>query len=225
MQYSIEGGTLPVVICKVNENETLITEKGAMSWMSPNMKMETNAGGVGKALGRMFSGESMFQNRYTAMGGSGEIAFASSFPGCIRAMEISPGNDIIVQKSAFLASESGIELSVFFSKKIGAGLFGGEGFIMQRLSGTGTAFVEFDGHICEYNLEAGQSIIVDTGHVAAMDATCSMDIQTVSGVKNILLGGEGLFNTIITGPGKVMLQTMPINAVAGALAPFIVSGK
>ncbi len=225
MQYSIEGGTLPVVICKVDENETLITEKGAMSWMSPNMKMETNAGGVGKALGRMFSGESMFQNRYTAMGGSGEIAFASSFPGCIRAMEISPGNDIIVQKSAFLASESGIELSVFFSKKIGAGLFGGEGFIMQRLSGTGTAFVEFDGHICEYNLEAGQSIIVDTGHVAAMDATCSMDIQTVSGVKNILLGGEGLFNTIITGPGKVMLQTMPINAVAGALAPFIVSGK
>lgn len=225
MQYSIEGGTLPVVICKVDENETLITEKGAMSWMSPNMKMETNAGGVGKALGRMFSGESMFQNRYTAMGGSGEIAFASSFPGCIRAMKISPGNDIIVQKSAFLASESGIELSVFFSKKIGAGLFGGEGFIMQRLSGTGTAFVEFDGHICEYNLEAGQSIIVDTGHVAAMDATCSMDIQTVSGVKNILLGGEGLFNTIITGPGKVMLQTMPINAVAGALAPFIVSGK
>lgn len=225
MQYSIEGGTLPVVICKVDENETLITEKGAMSWMSPNMKMETKAGGVGKALGRMFSGESMFQNRYTAMGGSGEIAFASSFPGCIRAMEISPGNDIIVQKSAFLASESGIELSVFFSKKIGAGLFGGEGFIMQRLSGTGTAFVEFDGHICEYNLEAGQSIIVDTGHVAAMDATCSMDIQTVSGVKNILLGGEGLFNTIITGPGKVMLQTMPINAVAGALAPFIVSGK
>lgn len=225
MQYSIEGGTLPVVICKVDENETLITEKGAMSWMSPNMKMETNAGGVGKALGRMFSGESMFQNRYTAMGGSGEIAFASSFPGCIRAMEISPGNDIIVQKSAFLASESGIELSVFFSKKIGAGLFGGEGFIMQRLSGTGTAFVEFDGHICEYNLKAGQSIIVDTGHVAAMDATCSMDIQTVSGVKNILLGGEGLFNTIITGPGKVMLQTMPINAVAGALAPFIVSGK
>lgn len=225
MQYSIEGGTLPVVICKVDENETLITEKGAMSWMSPNMKMETNAGGVGKALGRMFSGESMFQNRYTAMGGSGEIAFASSFPGCIRAMEISPGNDIIVQKSAFLASESGIELSVFFSKKIGAGLFGGEGFIMQRLSGTGTAFVEFDGHICEYNLEAGQSIIVDTGHIAAMDATCSMDIQTVSGVKNILLGGEGLFNTIITGPGKVMLQTMPINAVAGALAPFIVSGK
>lgn len=225
MQYSIEGGTLPVVICKVDENETLITEKGAMSWMSPNMKMETNAGGAGKALGRMFSGESMFQNRYTAMGGSGEIAFASSFPGCIRAMEISPGNDIIVQKSAFLASESGIELSVFFSKKIGAGLFGGEGFIMQRLSGTGTAFVEFDGHICEYNLEAGQSIIVDTGHIAAMDATCSMDIQTVSGVKNILLGGEGLFNTIITGPGKVMLQTMPINAVAGALAPFIVSGK
>ena len=167
MQYSIEGGTLPVVICKVDENETLITEKGAMSWMSPNMKMETNAGGVGKALGRMFSGESMFQNRYTAMGGSGEIAFASSFPGCIRAMEISPGNDIIVQKSAFLASESGIELSVFFSKKIGAGLFGGEGFIMQRLSGTGTAFVEFDGHICEYNLEAGQSIIVDKGHIAS----------------------------------------------------------
>ena len=215
MKYRIEGETLPVVICRVDENETLITEKGAMSWMSPNMKMSTNAtGGLGKSLGRMFSGESIFQNRYTAMGGSGEIAFASSFPGCIKAVEIAPGREMIVQKSAFLASQSSVELSVFFNKKIGAGLFGGEGFIMQKLSGSGLAF-----------LEQGQQLIVDTGYIAAMEATCSMDIQSVPGMKNILLGGEGLFNTVISGPGKVWLQTMPINAVAGALSPYLTTSK
>lgn len=224
MEYEIIGDTLPVVICRVEPNKTLITEKGAMSWMSPNMVMDTNAGGVGKALGRMFSGEALFQNRYTAKGGSGEIAFASSFPGSIKAMEISPGNEIIVQKSAFLASEDTVDLSVFFRKKLGAGLFGGEGFIMQKLSGNGIAFLEFDGHVHEYILKEGQSIIVDTGYLAAMDATCSMDIQTVPGVKNMLLGGEGIFNTVITGPGRIMLQSMPINAVAGALSPFMVTG-
>ena len=226
MKYRIEGETLPVVICRVDENETLITEKGAMSWMSPNMKMSTNAtGGLGKSLGRMFSGESIFQNRYSAMGGSGEIAFASSFPGCIKAVEIAPGREMIVQKSAFLASQSSVELSVFFNKKIGAGLFGGEGFIMQKLSGSGLAFLEFDGHVCSYELQQGQQLIVDTGYIAAMEATCSMDIQSVPGMKNILLGGEGLFNTVISGPGKVWLQTMPINAVAGALSPYLTTSK
>ncbi|MDY2960351.1 MAG: TIGR00266 family protein [Hornefia sp.] len=226
MKYRIEGETLPVVICGVDENETLITEKGAMSWMSPNMKMSTNAtGGLGKSLGRMFSGESIFQNRYTAMGGPGEIAFASSFPGSIKAVEIAPGKELIVQKSAFLASQSSVELSVFFNKKIGAGLFGGEGFIMQRLSGSGLAFLEFDGHVCSYELQPGQQLIVDTGYIAAMDATCSMDIKSVPGMKNMLLGGEGLFNTVISGPGKVWLQTMPINAVAGALSPYLMTNK
>lgn len=172
MRYSIEGEPMPVVICELEANEKMITEKGAMSWMSPNMKMETVGGGAGKMFGRMFSGESMFVNHYTAVGAPGMIAFASSFPGAIRAFEISPGKDMICQKTAFLASTSGIEMSIFFQKKAGSGFFGGEGFIMQKLSGQGVAFVEFDGYIKEYTLAAGQSILVDTGYLAAMDSTC-----------------------------------------------------
>ena len=159
----------------------MITEKGAMSWMTPNMKMETSGGGMGKMIGRMFSGENMFQNRYTAEGGAGQIAYASSFPGSILAFEIGNGNEIIAQKSAFLASTDGVTLSVAFQKKLGGGLFGGEGFIMQRLSGNGTAFVEIDGYVKEYELAAGQQMIIDTGYLAAMDATCTMDITTVKG--------------------------------------------
>ncbi|MBQ1391881.1 MAG: AIM24 family protein [Firmicutes bacterium] len=226
MRYQIVGEPLPVVICDVDAGETLITEKGAMSWMTPNMKMETQGtGGFGKMMGRMFSGESMFQNRYTAMGAPGQIAFASSFPGSIKAFDIAPGREIVVQKSGFLASEQSVELSVFFQKKFGAGLFGGEGFIMQRLSGHGTAFVEIDGYAIEYNLAPGQQIIVDTGYVALMDASCSMDIQSVGSMKNALLGGEGLFNTVITGPGRVILQTMPANAMASVLSRYIVTSK
>lgn len=226
MEYKIVGEPLPVVICNLEAGEMMITERGSMSWMSPNMKMETTSnGGFGRALGRMFAGEAIFQNRYTAMGGPGLIAFASSFPGCIKAFQIAPGREIVVQKSGFLASERTVELSVFFQKKLGAGFFGGEGFIMQKLSGSGTAFVEFDGHVVEYDLRPGQSIVVDTGYLAAMDASCSMEIQSVPGVKNALFGGEGLFNTVITGPGHIYLQTMPISNVAGAIRPFIPTGN
>ncbi|MCI8319742.1 MAG: TIGR00266 family protein [Dorea sp.] len=226
MRYQIQGETLPVVICELEAGERMITEGGAMSWMSPNMKMETTSnGGIGKAFGRAFSGEKMFQNIYTAQGGPGMIAFASSFPGSIRAFEITPGQDMIFQKSAFLASEAGVQLSMHFRKKIGSGLFGGEGFIMQKVSGQGIMFAEFDGHVVEYELQPGQQIVIDTGHLAAMAATCSMDIQSVPGVKNMLFGGEGFFNTVITGPGKVWLQTMPISNVAGALRPYIPTGN
>ena len=222
MQYRIEGGSLPVVICQLEAGETMITERGSMSWMSPNMVMETTTnGGLGKALGRMFAGDSIFQNRYTAQGGRGLIAFASSFPGEIRVLEIGPGREMVVQKSGFLAAEQSVQLSVFFQKKLGAGFFGGEGFIMQKLSGHGIAFVEFDGHVVEYELGAGQSIIVDTGYLAAMDATCTMDIQTVPGAKNMFFGGEGIFNTVVHGPGRVYLQTMPISGVAAAIRPYI----
>lgn len=224
MRYEIKGEPLPVVVCKLEEGEKMITERGSMSWMSPNMKMETSGGGsIGKAFGRLVSGEAIFQNIYTAKGGPGLIAFASSFPGSIRAVEISPGNDLIVQKTGFLASESGVELSVFFRKKLSSGFFGGEGFIMQRLSGNGLAFIEIDGSAVEYELEAGQQIVVDTGYVAAMSSTCSMDIQSVPGVKNMLFGGEGIFNTVITGPGRVILQTMPVSGVAKAIQPFIIT--
>ncbi len=226
MQYKIQGEPLPVVICTLEAGEKMITEKGSMSWMSPNMKMETTTnGGLGKALGRMFSGESLFQNIYTSEGGEGMIAFASSFPGSIRAIEITPGQGIIVQKSAFLASEAGVNLSIHFQKKIGSGFFGGEGFIMQKLSGQGTAFIEIDGSIVEYELSAGQSIVIDSGYLAAMSESCKMEIQTVAGLKNKVFGGEGFFNTVVTGPGKVMLQTMPISSVAGTLRPYFPSGN
>lgn len=216
MRYEIKGEPLPVLLCYLEAGETVTCEKGAMSWMTPNMKMQTGAGGVGKALGRMFSGESMFQNKYTAEGGQGMIAFASSFPGSIMAVDVSQG-DFIVQKTGYLASEAGVELSVAFQKKLGAGFFGGEGFIMQKLSGKGMAFVEIDGYVVEYNLQAGQQMIVDTGYLAGMSATCTMDVQTVKGIGNALLGGEGLFNTVVTGPGKVFLQTMPKNKISEAL--------
>lgn len=224
MKYEITGEPMPVVICDLSAGESMITERGSMVWMSPNMNMNTNAGGgLGKAFGRMLAGESMFQNVYTAQGGPGMIAFASSFPGSIRAVEISPSRPVVVQKAGFLASESGVELSIFFQKKMSSGLFGGEGFIMQRLSGSGTAFLEIDGSAVEYELAPGQSLVVDTGNLAMMDATCSIEIQAVKGVKNMLFGGEGLFNTVVTGPGKVILQTMPVSGVAAALSPFLQS--
>ena len=225
MRYEIKGGEMPVVICYLENNESMITEKGSMAWMSPNMEMATKAGGLGKALGRMFTGESAFRNIYTARKGEGMIAFASSFPGSIRMVEITPEHSVVCQKSAFLAATAGVETSIFFQKKLGAGFFGGEGFIMQRLSGHGIAFLEIDGSAVEYELAAGESIIVDTGYLAAMTATCSMDIVSVGGVKNALLGGEGLFNTVIKGPGKVILQTMPISQVASTLRAVIPSGN
>lgn len=222
MQYRIEGETLPVVVCELEIGEKMITEGGSMAWMSPNMKMETTTnGGLGKALGRMFSGEKMFQNIYTATNGSGLIAFASSFPGSIKAFEISAGNEMIFQKRAFLAGESSVKLDIFFNKKVSGGLFGGEGFILQRVSGNGTVFAEFDGHAVEYELAAGQKIVANTGHLAAMSASCTMEVQTVSGAKNIFFGGEGIFNTVICGPGKVWLQTMPVEKVANSLLPFL----
>ena len=221
MKYEIKGGSFPVVICTMENGEKMITEKGSMAWMSPNMQMETKGGGLGKMFSKAFSGESMFQNHYTAKGGPGMIAFTSSFPGEIRVLDIAPGQEFIVQKSAFLASEAGVDLSIHFQKRLGAGLFGGEGFIMQRLSGYGKAFVEIDGDLMEYILKPGQKIIVDTGNVAGFEPSVQMDIQTVPGAKNMLFGGEGIFNTVLTGPGRVWLQTMPIYNVANAIRPYI----
>ena len=223
MNYKIQGEPTPVVICELNPGESLVTEGGAMAWMTPNMDMQTSAGGLGKAFGRMFAGESIFLNTYTAKGGAGMIAFASKFPGSIRAVEITPDKPLIVQKSSFLAAEEGVELTTFFRKKIGVGLFGGEGFIMQKLSGRGIAFLEIDGYGAEYELAPGQQLIVDTGNLAVMEATCSMDIQTVKGAKNIMFGGEGLFNTVVTGPGKVTLQSMPMSTFVNTVAASIPS--
>ncbi len=224
MQYEIKGTPLPAVIMTLSAGESIKTQQGAMSWMSPNMEMSTNAGGsVGKAFGRMFSGESMFQNIYTCKGGPGLFAAASSFPGEILPIPISPTNTIVAQKTAFLASEMGVDMSIHFQKKAGAGFFGGEGFILQKFTGNGMVFLEIDGSVIEYDLAAGQKMVIDTGNLAAMDASVNVEIQAVKGVGNALFGGEGFFNTVLTGPGKIWLQTMPKNVVAGALAGFIKS--
>ncbi len=224
MRYEITGGSFPVVVCHLENGEKMITESGSMVWMTPNMQMETSGGGLGKMFSRAFSGENLFQNIYTARG-SGMITFGSSFPGRIVPLEIGPGREMILQKKAFLAAEAGVSLSIHFNKKIGSGLFGGEGFIMQRLSGQGVAFAEIDGELVEYQLEAGQQLVVDTGNVAGFEPTVSMNIQQVPGLKNMVFGGEGVFNTLLTGPGKVWLQTMPISSVAMAIRPFIPTGN
>ena len=221
MTYEIKGGTLPVVECKLESGESLRCEGGAMSWMSSNMKMETSGGGLKKMFSKAVSGEKLFQNIYTAEGGSGTIAIASSFPGNIVALEVKPGQEFICQKSAFLGATEGVELSVYFQKKLGAGFFGGEGFIMQKISGTGVAFVEIDGSVVEKELQSGESIIIDTGYLALMEGTCSLEIQEVKGIKNVFLGGEGFFNTVVKGPGKISLQTMPIYQVANAIRRYI----
>jgi len=224
MQYELKGGAFPVVVCRLSSGEGMITEKGSMVWMTPNMEMTTTGGGIGKMFSKALTGESMFQNIYTARG-EGMITFGSSFPGQILPLEVTPGKSFILQKSAFLASEAGVQLSMHVNQKLGAGFFGGEGFIMQKLTGNGIAFAEVDGELVEYTLAPGEQLVVDTGYVMGFELSVSMDIQQVKGLKNMVLGGEGLFNTVLTGPGKIWLQTMPISGVAAAIQPFLTLGK
>lgn len=225
MQYELKGGAFPVVVCRLNSGESMITEKGSMVWMTPNMEMTTTGGGgIGKMFSKALTGESMFQNIYTARG-EGMITFGSSFPGQILPLEVTPGKSFILQKSAFLASEAGVQMSMHINQKLGAGFFGGEGFIMQKLTGNGIAFAEVDGELVEYTLAPGEQLVVDTGYVMGFELSVSMNIQQVKGLKNMVLGGEGLFNTVLTGPGKIWLQTMPISGVAAAIQPFLTLGK
>ena len=224
MRYEIVGEPYPAVVCHLQRGEKMRTEKGSMVWMDPCMSMETTGGGVSKMFGKLFSGESMFQNIFTA-NADGMIAFGSSFPGQILPIQIKPGEAFIAQKMAFLASEMGIELAVHFNQKIGTGLFAGEGFIMQRLTGQGMAFLECDGSLIKYDLAPGQEMIVDTGNVLGFTGNVQMRVERVKGAKNILLGGEGLFNTILTGPGTIYLQTMPINNIVDLIAARLPSSN
>ena len=221
MDYKIVGGSLPAVVIHLNPGETIVSESGGRTWMKGDVQTESKSeGGLKKMLGRALSGESLFMSRYTARGDA-EIGFSSSFPGSIIARELGPGQSIICQKSAFLCATAGVELSIHFQKKMGSGFFGGEGFIMQKVTGPGTVFLEVDGYCQEYELGAGEKVVCDTGVVAIMDASCQMDIQMVKGVKNMLFGSEGLFDTVVTGPGKVYLQTMTVNKLADLMAPFL----
>lgn len=221
MQYEIQGKPFPVATITLENGESAVCQRGAMTWMTPNVTMQTKGGSIGKMFSRAISGEAMFQNIYTAQGGQGLIAFGSSVPGEIMALELKPGKTIVAQKSAFLASSESITFELFFQKKFSAGFFGGEGFIMQKFSGIGTLLLEIDGSLITYDLQPGQSMLIDTGYLAAMEDTCTMDVETVKGVGNALLGGEGFFNTKVTGPGRIWLQTMPISRLAGSLARYI----
>ncbi|MCR4690133.1 MAG: TIGR00266 family protein [Lachnospiraceae bacterium] len=224
MKYEIKGDSLPVLCMNLEAGEEILCQQGGMSWMDPGIEMKTEGGGLGKMLGKMVTGESMFTNRYLAKA-AGEIAFASSVPGSIRAIEIAPGKEIIAQKGAFLACTPGVTMSVHFQKKLGSGFFGGEGFIMQKFSGTGIVFLEVDGYACEYDLQPGQSKTIDTGYLVCMDSSCSMDVVTVKGIANALFGGEGFFNTVVSGPGHIIIQTMPKAQLAASIASMIPTSK
>ncbi len=222
MRYTIEGGELPVLKCTLEAGESIQCEAGAMSWMDNEIEMQTQAGGLGKMLGRMLTNESMFQNTYVARSG-GEIAFASKFPGSIIAIELTPENGVIVQKGAYLASFGDIQSEVYLQKKISKGFFGGEGFLMRRFTGRGLLFLEIDGSAHEYEIPAGDCKIIDSGNLAAMSDSCRMEIKMISGLGNIVFGGEGLFNTVVYGPGKVTLQSMPISSTAMTLYRYMPS--
>ena len=220
MKYEIRGGSLPYVVCQLEAGESMMCESGAMSWMDNEIEMRTEGGGFGKVMGRMFTKEHLFMNVYYA-NRPGEIAFASKFPGSIVAVRVTPDTPIIIQKGSFLACCGSIESSVYFQKKFATGLFGGEGFLMRKYEGDGMVFLEIDGSSQEYYIEAGDQKIIDTGYLAMMDASCSIDIRAISGMKNVFLGGEGLFHTVLTGPGRIILQSMPISKTALLLSSYL----
>jgi uncharacterized protein (TIGR00266 family) len=228
ISYRIDGTTLPVVTIELEPGEIIYSESGGMSWMSGNVEMKTHSGGgLGRMVRRAISGESLFITDFFVERGRGTVAFASEFPGKIIPFDLKPGESIIVQKDAFMCAEKSVDMDMHFRKRLGTGFFGGEGFIMQRISGPGLAFIEVDGEVVEYELQAGQHLKVDTGHLAAMEASVDFDVTMVKGFRNILLGGEGLFLASVRGPGKVWLQTMPMSKLAQKVAQFMpqVGGK
>lgn len=222
MEANIKGEFLPVLTCKLAKGEQVYTESGGMSWMTSNMKMETNTnGGLMKGLGRALAGESLFMNTYTAESDNQEITFASSFPGQIIEFNLSNGESIICQKKAFMCAEKSVDMKMHFRKKLGAGLFGGEGFIMQKITGPGKAYLEIDGDVTKKELAEGEVLKVDTGYVAAMTEGVQLEVEMVKGFSNMFFGGEGLFLTTLKGPGTVWLQSMPISKLAGSIYPYL----
>lgn len=218
MEAKIIGDSLPAVVCKLQKGESVLTENGGMSWMDNAMTMKTTTnGGLMKGIGRAFAGESIFMNVYTAEEDGAEIAFSSSFPGQIIEFDLKEGETIIAQKRAFLCSENTVDISIQFRKKLGAGFFGGEGFIMQKITGPGKVYLEIDGSVVKKELHKGDKLKVDNGYVAAMTSGVDLNIETVKGMKNIIFGGEGLFLTTLQGEGTVWLQTMPISKLSSLL--------
>ena len=225
MKYQVIGDTMPAVEVTFDQpGESMYTQSGGMSWMSEGVSMDSNMrGGLGKSLGRMFSGESIFMATYRAERPGASIAFASTVAGEVLPVDIGASGGLIAQKGAFLCAEQSVELSVAFTKKLSAGFFGGEGFILQDIHGTGMAFLEIDGNKVEKVLAPGEVLKVDTGNVVAFEKTVNYEIETVKGLKNIFFGGEGLFLTKLTGPGRVILQTQNFNEFAGRIIRMIPS--
>lgn len=224
MEYEIIGRQLPVVSCRLVQGEKMFTESGGMCWMDDAFTMESNTrGGLMKGITRAMSGESIFMTSYTCEKPQATIAFGSSFPGCIMPVELPAGKRLILQKSAFLAAENSVTLEAHLNKKLGAGLLGGEGFVLQRIIGPGTAFLEIDGDVVEKELAPGETIKVDQGYIAAFEDSVSFDITTIKGLKNKFFSGEGMFIATLTGPGKIWLQTMPFNVVAHRIISLVPS--
>lgn len=219
MKYKIVGNTMPAVEVFFDApGESMYTQSGGMAWMSEGISMNSNMkGGLGKSIGRMFSGESLFMATYKAERAGSMIAFASTVAGEIFPFDVGASGGLVCQKGAFLCAQETVNLNVTFTKKLSAGLFGGEGFILQDISGTGMLFLEVDGDMVEKNLSPGEVIKVDTGNVVAFEKSVQYEIETIKGLKNIFLGGEGLFLTKLTGPGKVILQTQNFNEFAGRI--------
>ncbi len=217
MRYQIIGQTVPAVECELMAGESMFTQSGGMIWQTEGISMSTNArGGIARSLGRMFTGESIFMANYTAETNGARVAFGSTVPGTVVPVDVSI-TDIICQKGSFLCAEQAVDLQVAFTKRFSAGLFGGEGFILQRIFGKGTVFLEIDGDMVERNLAPGEVLKVDTGNVVAFDSSVRYEIETVKGLGNIFFGGEGLFLTKLTGPGRVILQTQNFNDFAGKI--------
>ena len=219
MKYEIKNQPFTVLTLYMNQGEGIKCQSGAMAWMSPGIRMETKTGGLGGMFKKAIVGESLALNHYTAAQ-AGELTLAKHSPGDILVFNISE-TPIIAQKTSFLASTQGVNMDIYLQRRASAGFFGGEGFLMQKYSGSGYAWLEIDGAVQERTLAAGEKLVIDSGFVAAMEATCTMEIQTVKGLTNVVLGGEGLFNTVVTGPGKIWLQTMPINALAMSLYAYM----
>ena len=226
MKYSMEGSVMPLLHIVLDEGETVISERGAMVWMDENIHMHTSShGGLGGGVHRMLMGESFFVNKFTAKNGPGSVSFGLSVPGKIVDFKISKEKEIICQKDAFLAASSGIKLESYVKRKLMVGFLGGEGFVLQRLSGEGHAFLEIDGEVYKKELAEGERIRVETGSIAAFDCTVSYDIQRVKGVSNVLFGGEGMWLSTLSGPGTVYLQTMSMPHLAERLLPFFPAKK
>ena len=219
MKYIITNQPFTVLTLEMEKGESIKCQSGAMAWMSPGIEMETKTGGLGGMFKKALMGESIAQNHYHA-NADGELTLAKHSPGDIMTFDIGQ-SPIIAQKNSFLASTEGVNMDIYLQKKGSVGFFGGEGFIMQKFTGSGFLWLEVDGAVQERVLAPGESLVIDSGYVAAMEASCTMDIQTIKGVGNVLLGGEGLFNTVVTGPGKVWLQTMPISNFAMNLYQYM----